>query len=89
MCPVCCSGDMSVDNVCIVSRSPCGLERMMAAFVEVFGTFSPTISDCNTETVCSSILCAPATQIVSAFSGGVVTETPTLSAEIDRWIRAG
>ena len=33
------------DYACIVSRSPRGLERMAAIFVEVFGALDPTISE--------------------------------------------
>ena len=33
------------DDACIVSRSPQGLERMMAIFVDVFGAFGLTVSD--------------------------------------------
>ena len=32
-------GVLYADDACIVSRSPCGLGRMMAVFVEVFGAF--------------------------------------------------
>ena len=39
------------DDACIVSRSPRGLGRMMAVFVEVFGTFGLTISESKTETM--------------------------------------
>ena len=90
------------DDACIVSWSPRGLGRMMATFVEVFGTFDLTISESKTETMYMPIRCAPATKIVFnamgqqysqttsfIFLGGTVTETPYLSDEIDRWIRAG
>ena len=87
---------------CIGSRSPRGLGRNMAVFVEVFGTLSLTISENKTETTCMPIPCAPATKIVFnatgqqyrqltsfTYLGGNVTETPNLSDEIDRRIRAG
>ena len=90
------------DDACIVSRSLCGLGRMMAAFVEVFGIFGLTISESKTETMCMPIPHAPATQIVFnatgqqyrqttsfTYLGGTVTETPNLSDEIYRRIRAG
>ena len=95
-------GMLYADDACIVSRSPRELERMMAVFVEVFGTFGLTISESKTETMCMSISCAPATQIVFnatgqqyrqttsfTYLGGTVTETPNLSDEIDRRFRAG
>ena len=96
-------GMLYADDACIVSRSPRGLGWMMApVFVEVFGTFGLTISESTTETMCMPILRAPATQIVFnatgqqyrqtaffAYLGGPVTETPNLSDEIDRRIRAG
>ena len=37
-------GMLYADDACIVSRSPRGLGRMMAVFVEVFDTFGLTIS---------------------------------------------
>ena len=37
-------GMLSADDACIVPRSPRGLGRMMAVFVEVFGTFGLAIS---------------------------------------------
>ena len=45
-------GVLYTDDACIVSRSPHGLGRMMAVFVEVFGTFGLTISERKTETMC-------------------------------------
>ena len=90
------------DDACIVSRSPRGLGRMMAVFVEVLGTFGLTISESKTETMCMLIPRAPATKIVFnatgqqyrqttsfTYLGGTVNETPNLSDEIDRRIRAG
>ena len=90
------------DDAYIVSRSPRGLGRMMAVFVEVFGTFGLTISESKTETMCMPIPRAPATKIVFnatgqqyrqttsfTYLGGTVSETPNLSDEIDQRIRAG
>ena len=95
-------GMLYADDACIVSRSPRGLGQMMAVFVEVFGTFGLTISESKTETTCMPIPRAPATKIVVnamgqqyrqttsfTYLGGTVTETPNLSDEIDRRIRAG
>ena len=95
-------GMLYADDACIVSRSPRGLGRMMAVFVEVFGAFGLTISESKTETMCMPIPRASATKIVFnatgqqyrqttsfTYLGGTVTETPNLSDEIDRRIRAG
>ena len=83
-------------------QSPCGLERIVAVFVEVFGAFGLTISESKTETTCMPILLAPATQIIFnateqqyrqttsfTYLGSAVSETPNLSDEIDQGIRAG
>ena len=90
------------DDACIVSRSPRGLGRMMAVFVEVFGTFGLALSESKTETMCMPIPRAPAKKIVFnatgqqyrqttsfTYLGGTVNETPNLSDEIDRRIHAG
>ena len=76
----------------------------MAVFVEVFGAFCLTISESKTESVCMPIPHAPAAQILFNATGpdqhrqttsftnylrGAVTETPNLSDEIGRRIRAG
>ena len=95
-------GILYADDACIMSRSPRGLGRMMAVFVEVFGTFGLTISESKTETMCMPIPRVLATKIVFnatgqqchqttslIYFGGTVTETPNLSDEIDRRIRAG
>ena len=95
-------GKLYADDACIVSRSPRGLGRMMAVFVEVFGAFGLTISESKTETMCMPMPRAPATKIVFnatgqqyrqttsfTYGGGIVTEMPNLSDEIDRRIRAG
>ena len=47
-------GMLYADDACIVS-SPRGLGRVMAVFVEVFGTFGLTVSESQTETMCMSI----------------------------------
>ena len=85
------------DDACIVSWSPRGLGRMMAVFVEIFGTSGLTISEGNTETICMPTSRAPATKIVFnvtgqqyrrttsfTYLGATVTDTPNLSDEIDR-----
>ena len=54
-------GNLNADNACIVSRSPRGLEQMMAVFVYVFGAFGLAISESKTETTCMLIPRAPAT----------------------------
>ena len=73
----------------------------MAVFVEVFGAFGLTILESKTETMCIPIPHPPATKIVfnatrqhyrqttSIYLEGTVTETPNLSDEIGRRIRAG
>ena len=93
---------MYADDACIVSRSPRGLGWMMAIFIEVFRTFGQTISESKTKTMCMPTSRATATQLVFnaseqqqrqttsfAYFGGAVTETPNMSDEIDRRIRAG
>ena len=95
-------GMVYADDACIVSRSPRGLGRMMAVFVQVFNTFGLTILESKTETMYMSIPRAPVTKIVFnatgqqyrqttsfTYLGGTVTKTPNLSDEIDRRIRAG
>ena len=94
-------GMLYADDACIVSRSPRGLGRIMAVFVEVFGTFGLIISESKTETICMPIRRAPATKMVFnatgqqcrqttsfTYLGGIVTETPNLSDAIDRRICA-
>ena len=44
-------GMLYAGDACIVLRSPRGLERMMAVFVEDFGAFGLTISEGKTETM--------------------------------------
>ena len=95
-------GMLYADDACIVSRSPQGLERMMAIFVDVFGAFGLTVSEKKTETMCLPIPHAPATPITFnamgqqyrqttsfIYLGGLISESPKPSAEIDRRIRAG
>ena len=92
-------GMVCTDDVCIVSRSPRGLERMMMVLVKVFGEFGLPISDSKTETMYIPISRAPATQIVFHATEqqyghhrleGTVTETSNkLSAEIEQRVRAG
>ena len=95
-------GMLYADDACIVSWSPRELGRMMAVFVEVFGTFGLTISGSKTETMWMPIPRAPATKIAFnatgqqyrqtisfTYFGGTVNENPNLSDEIDRRIRAG
>ena len=75
---------------------------MMAAVVEILGSFGLAILESKTEAMCMPILRLPATKIVFNATGqqyrqttpftffrGAVTKTPTLSDEIDRRIRAG
>ena len=62
-------GMLYADDACIVSRSPRGLGRMLAVFVEVFGTFGLTISESKTEAMCMPIPRAPATKIVFNATG--------------------
>ena len=38
-------GMLYADDACIVSRTPQGLERMMANLVDVFGAFGLTVSE--------------------------------------------
>ena len=62
-------GILYTNEACIVSRSPRGLERMMAAFVEVFGILGLTISESRTETMCMPSPRAFTTQIVFNATG--------------------
>ena len=67
---------LHADDVCVVSRSPRGLERMIAVSVEVFGAFSLAISESKTETMCIPIPRAPATQIPGSLQRHGATEPP-------------
>ena len=62
-------GILYAESTCIVSRSPRGLERMMAVFVEGFGAFGLTILESKTETICMPIPRAPATEKVFNITG--------------------
>ena len=44
-------GMLYADDACIVSRTPQGLERMMANLVDVSGAFGLTVSQKKTETM--------------------------------------
>ena len=94
-------GMLYTDDACIVSRSPRGLEQLIAVVVEVLSAFGLIISESKTETMCMLISRAPATQIFFNYTGqdyrqttsftyleGAATETSNLSDEIDRRIRA-
>ena len=88
---------MYADDAYIVSRSPRGLERLIAVVVEVLGAFGLIISESMTETMCMLIPRAPATQIFFNDTGQdyrqatsfTYSETSNLSDEIDQRIRAG
>ena len=54
-------GLLYADEASIVLRSLRGLGRMVAAFVEVFGTFGLSIAESKMETMCMSIPRASAT----------------------------
>ena len=62
-------GMMYADNACILSRSPRGLEQMIAVFVEVFGVFGLIIPWSKTETFCMPIPRAQATKIAFNATG--------------------
>ena len=98
----CCGGMIYSDDACIVSRSPQGLERMMATLVDVFSAFGLTVCEKKAETMSLPIPHLPATpiafttagqqyqQITSVtYVGDTITESSRLSAEIDRRIIAG
>ena len=48
-------GMLYADDVCMVSPSPRGPERMMAVFVKVFHAFGLTISESKKKTACMLI----------------------------------
>ena len=90
------------NDACIVSRSPQGLERIMATLVNVFGAFGLTVSGKRTETMSLPIPHATATPIAFTITGqqyrqttsfvhlgSAIKERSRLSAEIDPRVRAG
>ena len=77
---------MYADDACIVSRSPHGLWRMMAVFVEVFGTFVLTISENKTEAMCMPIPRAPATKIVFNATGQQYCQTTSFTIWEAQWL---
>ena len=94
-------GMLYVDDACMVSRSPQGLAKMMEVIVEVCRAFALTVSAKKTDTMCMPPPRTPRTMVrvqaagqinkqVQSFTylGGAVTETPDMSAEIARRIRA-
>ena len=66
---------MYADDMCIVSRPPRGLERIMAIFVEIFGAFGLTIPEGKTETIRMPISLAHATQLVFNATGPQCRQT--------------
>ena len=82
------------DDVCIVSRSPQGLAKMMEGIVEVCRAFALTVSTKKTKTMYIPPPRTPRTMVrieaagqiykqVQSFTyqGGAVTETPDMSVE--------
>ena len=67
------------DDACIVSRSQRGLERMMAVFVAVFGTFGLTISESKAGTMCMPIPRTSATKIVFNAKGQQYRQTTSFT----------
>ena len=64
MCAACYLGDAVCWDVCIVSRSPRGLGRVMAIFVEVLVHLVSPFAESMTETKCLLISLAPRTPII-------------------------
>ena len=62
-------GLLYADEASIVLQSLRGLGRMVAAFVEFFGTFGLSISESKMETMCTSIPRASETKIVFNATG--------------------
>ena len=102
MCAACYMGDAvcerRVHRVAVAARA--GADD--GGLVEFFGTFSLTISESKTETICMLIPRAPTAKIVFnatgqqyrqttsfTYLGGTVTKTPNLSDEIDQRVRVG
>ena len=95
------SGMIYADDVCIVSRSPQGLAKMMEVIVEVCQAFALTVSVKKTETMCMPPSRTPRTVVRVKATGkiykqvqsfiyleGAVMETPDMSVEIARRTRA-
>ena len=89
------------DDACIVSRSPQGLAKMTEVILKVCRAFVLTVSAKKTETMCMPPPHTPQTMVrveaagkiykqVQSFAylGGAVAETPDMSVEIARWVRA-
>ena len=94
-------GMLYLDGACIVLRSPQGLVETMKVIVEVCRAFMLTAPAKKTETMCMPPPRTPRTMVrveaagqiykqVQSFTylGGAVTETPDISVEIARRIRA-
>ena len=90
-------GMFYADGVCIVSRSPQGLAKMMEVIVEVCRALALTVSAKKTETMCMAPPRTPRTIVRIEAAGqiykrvqsctylrGAVTETPDMSVEITR-----
>ena len=71
-------GMLYADDACIVSRSPCGLGRTMAVYVEVFSAFGLTISESKTEIMCMPIPRTSAPKIVFNATGQQYRQTTFL-----------
>ena len=88
------------DDACIISRSPQGLAKMVEVLVEVCRPFAPTVSAKKTETMCMppprktwTMMRVEVGQIHKqvqscTYLRGAVTESPNMSVEISRRIRA-
>ena len=66
---------MYADDLCIVSRPPRGLRRIMAIFVEIFGVFGLTLSERKTETMRMPIPLAHARKLVFNAAGQQCRQT--------------
>ena len=81
-------GTLYVDDTCIVSHSPQGLERMMATLVDVVGAFADPTCPRNADSIHhTGQQYRQTTSFI--YLAGAVTESPKLSAEVDRRIRVG
>ena len=94
-------GMLYVDDACIVLQSPQGLATMMEVLLRVCRAFALTVSVKKTKRMCMYSPRKPRTMVrveatgqinkqVQSFTylGGAVTETPDMSVEIARRIRA-